>query len=140
MSDWSAEQVIIGAIVGALIVLYFAPAVLAFSRGHAYRWVIVAVNLVAGWTLLGWLVCAIWAIWPRERALLEPLIGNPTGTGLRGLGAVIGEGQVQSQARFATTGGFDATTLDRIRRLVALRETGALSADEFKRERDALIG
>lgn len=134
MSGFSGEQIVFGAIIGALIVFYFAPTILAFGRGHAYRWVIAAVNLVAGWTLMGWLICCVWAIWPRERALAEPLVGNPTGTGSRTLGQVVAEGQVEAQ------GAFDDITLDRIRRLVALRDSGALSPDEFKRERDALIG
>lgn len=140
MSGWSGEQIVVGVIVGALIVFYFAPTVLAFGRGHAYRWVIAAVNLAAGWTLMGWLICAVWAIWPRERALAEPLVGNPTGTGARTLGEVVADQSLQIQNRNAASSGFDDVTLDRIRRLVALRDAGALSPDEFTRERNALIG
>lgn len=135
----NGEQIVVGVVVGALIVFYFAPTVLAFGRGHAYRWVIAAVNLVAGWTLMGWLICCVWAVWPRERALAEPLLGNPTGTGTRTLGQVVGEGQAQAHLQ-ATQNAFDEDTMDRIRRLVVLRDSGALSAEEFKRERDALIG
>lgn len=141
----NGEQIVVGVVVGALIVFYFAPTVLAFGRGHAYRWVIAAVNLVAGWTLMGWLICCVWAVWPRERALAEPLIGNPTGTGSRTLGQVVGEGQADAEAHVqarlqATQNAFDEGTMDRIRRLVVLRDSGALSAEEFKRERDTLIG
>ena len=63
MAGSGGQQIIFGVVVGAMIVFYFAPTVLAFGRGHAYRWVIGAVNLVAGWTLMGWLVCAVWAVW-----------------------------------------------------------------------------
>lgn len=135
----SIEQFVVGAIVGALIVFYFAPTVLAFGRGHAYRWVIGAVNLVAGWTLMGWLICAVWAVWPRERALAEPLIGNPTGTGSRTLGHIVAQDSNQAGEASPSSTAFDSTTMDRIRRLVALRDCGALSSDEFARERDALI-
>lgn len=140
MAGSGGQQIIFGVVVGAMIVFYFAPTVLAFGRGHAYRWVIGAVNLVAGWTLMGWLVCAVWAVWPRERALAEPLIGNPTGTGARTLGAVLNDERPVSPAhRGIAAGGFDDDTLNHIRRLVALRDNGALSPAEFKRERDALI-
>lgn len=135
----SIEQFVVGAVIGALIVFYFAPTVLAFGRGHAYRWVIGAVNLVAGWTLMGWLICAVWAVWPRERALAEPLIGNPTGTGSRTLGHVVTQDSNQTGGASPSSTAFDSTTMDRIRRLVALRDCGALSSDEFARERDALI-
>lgn len=145
MSGMNGEQIVVGVVVGALIVFYFAPTVLAFGRGHAYRWVIAAVNLVAGWTLMGWLICCVWAVWPRERALAEPLLGNPTGTGTRTLGQVVGEGQAQAEAHVqarlqGTQNAFDEDTMDRIRRLVVLRDSGALSAEEFRHERDALIG
>lgn len=96
---------------------------------------IAAINLVAGWTLFGWLAAAVWAVWPGERALAEPLIGNPSGTGRRTLSDVISSGnsaEIQG-------GRLDDVALDRLRRLVALRDAGALSLDEFQRERDAVI-
>jgi hypothetical protein len=41
--------------------IYFLPAVIALCRGHRSLGTILLVNLLSGWTGLGWLVCIVWA-------------------------------------------------------------------------------
>jgi hypothetical protein len=41
--------------------IYFLPAVIALWRGHRSFGPILFVNLLSGWTGLGWLVCIVWA-------------------------------------------------------------------------------
>lgn len=43
------------------LLLYFAPAFVALSRETKHKWVIAVLNLLFGWSLLGWLICLIWA-------------------------------------------------------------------------------
>jgi hypothetical protein len=43
------------------IVIYFIPAIVAFSRRHPNRWPIALVNLIFGGTGLGWSGALIWA-------------------------------------------------------------------------------
>ncbi|MGI9142255.1 MAG: superinfection immunity protein [Fluviibacter sp.] len=43
-----------------LVVVYFLPAASAYSRKHKSRSAILLVNLIFGWTLVGWLWAAIW--------------------------------------------------------------------------------
>ncbi len=43
------------------IIIHFIPAIIAFKRGAASRWVIFLVNLFLGWTFIIWLVALIWA-------------------------------------------------------------------------------
>ena len=43
-----------------LVVFYFLPAASAYSRRHKSRSAILLVNIVLGWTLVGWLWAAIW--------------------------------------------------------------------------------
>jgi uncharacterized membrane protein YqaE (UPF0057 family) len=52
-----------GAAVGLVIVLlaYFVPSVVAFVRGHHNKWAIFALNLLLGWTLLGWIGALVWS-------------------------------------------------------------------------------
>jgi len=52
-----------------IINLYFAPSWIAHHRHHRQRWPVYVVNLLLGWTLLGWLVALILAVsWtPRRR-------------------------------------------------------------------------
>src|SRR5690348_11657405 len=73
-----------------MIAFYFLPAIIARCRGHGYSGAIFAVNLAVGWTALGWLVALVWSVWPKERALVEPFVGNVTGSGYRNSGDAFG--------------------------------------------------
>ena len=56
---------------------YLAPTIIAFTRGHHYRWVILAVNSIGGVTIIGYVAAFAWAVWPRETAFSDPFIGDP---------------------------------------------------------------
>ena len=46
---------------------YFIPAVIGFVRGHHSKWAILAVNILFGWTVIGWAIALIWSLtWVRE--------------------------------------------------------------------------
>jgi ABC-type transport system involved in cytochrome c biogenesis permease component len=45
-----------------LIVPYFAPAIVAFARGHQQKWAILALDLFLGWTFLGWVGALVWSL------------------------------------------------------------------------------
>jgi ABC-type transport system involved in cytochrome c biogenesis permease component len=45
-----------------LIVPYFAPAIVAFVRGHQQKWAIFALDLFLGWTFLGWVGALVWSL------------------------------------------------------------------------------
>lgn len=42
--------------------LHFLPAVIGFARGHQSKWAIFALNLLLGWTMIGWIVALIWSL------------------------------------------------------------------------------
>jgi hypothetical protein len=69
---------------------YFLPTLVAFYRGHEYRFVILAINLIAAWTILAWVGMLVWAVWPAEKSLADPVLGNPTGKGYRNVGDTLG--------------------------------------------------
>jgi hypothetical protein len=48
-------------IAGSLTAIYFAPALIAFFRRQQNRWLILALNFLFGWTLVGWIICLAWA-------------------------------------------------------------------------------
>ena len=50
---------IIGVVLGAFI--YFLPTYVAGKKDHSNFVIILIINLLFGWTLLGWLACIIWA-------------------------------------------------------------------------------
>jgi hypothetical protein len=45
----------------AFVALYFTPSIVAFYRAKPSRFGIAFLNLVAGWTVIGWLAAFIWA-------------------------------------------------------------------------------
>ena len=55
-----------------LIVLYFLPTLIASHRGHSTLGVTL-VNLLIGWTLIGWLALLLWALLSRPRIAWYPV-------------------------------------------------------------------
>lgn len=54
-------------IVGILgFVVYFLPSVVALSRDHEYKIVIIVVNIFCAWTGFVWLGILAWSVWPRR--------------------------------------------------------------------------
>jgi hypothetical protein len=45
-----------------VLLIYFAPTVVAVARDHQDRLAIGAVNLLFGWTMVGWLLAFIWSL------------------------------------------------------------------------------
>ena len=43
------------------LVIYFLPTSIARKRDLATTWPLFWVNLLFGWTLIGWLFCVLWA-------------------------------------------------------------------------------
>lgn len=125
------------------VALYLLPSIIAFVRGHSYRWIILAINGVIGWSLLGWLGPMIWAVWPSEKALVDPFVGNVTGTGRRTAGDALGvadigreHGRSEGQRE---TGRLSSFQLDQLERLARLKANGVLTDDEFTKERAAIL-
>ena len=57
------EHVFIGLmVVIAAVGLFFLPSIIAFSKGHKQAWIILFINVVFGFTLIGWFGSLIWAI------------------------------------------------------------------------------
>jgi hypothetical protein len=58
-----------------LILLYFIPTFIVLSNKHPSGLAIGLLNLFLGWTLIGWLVCLIWAV-VRPAAPQQIIINN----------------------------------------------------------------
>jgi hypothetical protein len=51
--------------------LYFAPSAIALGRSHRHAVGIIAVNLLLGWTFIGWLVALVWSALRARPPLVE---------------------------------------------------------------------
>ena len=82
---------LIGLILGlTLLIIYFIPTFIALKRRHAYKWVILGINTFAIAGGVPWLVAFIWAVWPTNKSLFDPIAGNVTGKGTRNSGDTVG--------------------------------------------------
>ena len=45
-----------------MLLVYFAPTAVASMRKHINRSAIAALNLLLGWTVLGWIAALVWAL------------------------------------------------------------------------------
>jgi hypothetical protein len=85
----------IGTIV-ILLIIGFVPAIIAFKREHHYKWIILVLCFFSGFGL-PWLIAMIWAVWPTDKTLIDPVVGNPTGKGKRNTGDTIGEASASAK-------------------------------------------
>ncbi len=49
------------------LIFYFIPVVIASTRDVPYQLSIFLINLLFGWTVLGWIVAAMWAVTEHPR-------------------------------------------------------------------------
>ena len=48
-------------VIALLVALYFAPSMIALHRRHHNRAAIVILNLLLGWTFIGWVIALVWS-------------------------------------------------------------------------------
>lgn len=44
------------------VFIYLIPSVVAFSKGHRNAMAILMLNVLLGWTFLGWVAALVWAM------------------------------------------------------------------------------
>lgn len=110
-----------------LYVIFWFPSIVAKRRGHAYTSIIQVLNIAAAFTGITWFIAAGWAIFPSEKSLIDPVVGNPTGLGRRNAGDTIGAAE-QGLGRGKT---FEEETDKQIQNLIEMRSMGLLSDEEF---------
>lgn len=60
------------------LAFYLIPTIIAFSRGHASKWAIFAVNFLLGWSVIGWGWAFIWAL-ANKGASQTVIVNNHVG-------------------------------------------------------------
>ncbi|MYE31750.1 MAG: superinfection immunity protein [Chloroflexi bacterium] len=56
-------------VVSAICALYFLPSIVAWHREHSNLLALFVLNLLAGWTMIGWVGAIVWALYvpPGQR-------------------------------------------------------------------------
>lgn len=95
----------------AAAAIYFAPTIVAFAREVSSPWSIVVINLLLGWTLIGWVVALAMAVRSKTDPPRMPAPQQPT-----------------------------ADVTERMAKLADLHREGLLSDDEFAAAKTRLLG
>ena len=63
---WSTSSPLPGFLLTALFwVIYFIPSIVAVRRNHRSKGGIMVLNLLLGWTFIGWIGALVWSLsWP----------------------------------------------------------------------------
>ena len=59
MQDFSCLDLIV---ITSIFAVYFLPSFIAFSRDHKNKVAIFLLNLLLGWTVLGWVGSLVWSV------------------------------------------------------------------------------
>lgn len=110
-----------------LYVIFWFPSIVAKRRGHAYTSMIQVLNIATLFTFITWFIAAGWAIFPSEKSLIDPVVGNPTGLGRRNAGDTIGAAGLG----LGRGKSFEEETDKQIQNLIEMRSMGLLSDEEF---------
>ena len=105
------------------VILHFWPTIVARHRNHPSSGGILALNLFLGWTLIGWVVALAWSLNGAK----------PSGSSLQGPASNIHA--PGAQARTPTPG-----VADELLKLVALRDSGVLTEQEFELQKRKALG
>ena len=65
----------VGVLFAILLIPYLFPAIIAYSRRHPSCHAILALNVLLGWTLIGWVVSIVWAL-KNHRTNIQVVIAN----------------------------------------------------------------
>ena len=49
-------------LLGLIAILYLLPTLIAFGREHPSRQNVAILNIILGWTLIGWIAVFLWAL------------------------------------------------------------------------------
>jgi len=51
------------AIIATIGAVYLLPAELAYARRHRNKGAVLALNVLGGWTVVGWVLALVWALY-----------------------------------------------------------------------------
>ena len=94
------------------IFIYFIPVVIAGFRNHQNQNSIFFLNLLLGWTFIGWVACLVWSFTNPNKQVTQ-IVNN------------------QSTAK--------DSSIDKLERLVKLKEQGVLTNEEFSRQKEKIL-
>jgi len=107
----------------SILLLYFLPTILAFSRKKNNKSIIFLVMFFLGWSVIGWIVSLVWAISPDNS---QTIIVNNTPT------------NSEEKLPFNRESAYDEK-LNNLQKLKDLLDSGVLSKTEFEEQKSKVL-
>ena len=76
MGSVGAPEIIVLFVLACLFALYMLPTIVAYFRKKRNTPAIVLVNLLLGWSVIGWIVAMVWAV-ATESVDMAPAVATP---------------------------------------------------------------
>lgn len=115
-----------------LIVPYFLPTIIAFSKGRKNKTAIFILNLLLGWTLLGWIACLVWACISDQQPQNIYITNTSSSENLPK------KESEKEMIQSTTTSKYDHR-LESLQKLKELLDSGVLSEEEFLSEKAKIL-
>ncbi|MCW4469714.1 superinfection immunity protein [Flavobacterium sp. MFBS3-15] len=109
-----------------ILLLYFLPAYIASNRRAVDRTLIFVLNLLVGWTFIGWIAMLIWACVGRTEG--EPVVLNITNS----------YPEYNTTPRYSREDDF-GKKMENIQKLKELFDSGAITKEEFDNQKSRIL-
>ena len=136
-----------------LLLPYFLPTIIAFARKKDSAGAVFILNFFLGWTLIGWVICLIWALSDGRRTTVIVNNNGPAYPPATGPAWSSNAGHDYQPEYRQTTRQTNPTwrpsnpkttssqeKIDQLRQLKQLFDEGALTEEEFNRQKASILG
>jgi len=142
MSIFGLTELGIGTII-VILILYFVPTFIAAIKGKSNSVAIFALNLILGWTFIGWLVAFIWALTNDNK---QQIVVNSHASNDRSISPImtvpIQENAIETQKAplsEITTNDFHQEKINQLKQLKELLDNGILTQEEFESQKNKIL-
>jgi hypothetical protein len=134
--SWWPVSIIGWFILFVLLFPYFLPTIIAIVRRKVNAGGIFVLNLLLGWTLIGWVGALVWALSSDAQPTI--IVNNQPSSPVPPPPHVYTNVTVRKPV--GSAGNSQQDKIDQLRQLKQLLDEGALTEEEFNRQKAAILG
>ena len=137
--SWWPVSIVGWFIAFVLLFPYFLPTIIAILRRKANTGGIFVLNLLLGWTLIGWIGALVWSLSADAQPTI--IVHNSTsGAPPPPPPSSHAYTNVTVRKPVASAGSAQQDKIDQLRQLKQLLDEGVLTEEEFNRQKAAILG
>jgi hypothetical protein len=136
--SWWPVSIVGWFIAFVLLFPYFLPTIIAILRRKANTGGIFVLNLLLGWTLIGWIGALVWSLSADAQPTI--IVHNSTSSAPPPPPSSHAYTNVTVRKPVASKGSAQQDKIDQLRQLKQLLDEGVLTEEEFNRQKAAILG